>query len=104
MTSRDLGPPERDAGRTTPDPADTLTKPNNQPKPNAANRQCGRYAAGVRRGAELWREGYCRGFLAALVDVARASNDPEVWCLLDRVGENFTLPTADGYELVGGDD
>jgi hypothetical protein len=105
--ARDPANVETVVTQTTSTPA--LTRTGSRTHSNGTGRQFGRRAAvsrggGVRRGADLWREGYCRGYLAALVDVARAADDPEVWCLVDRVGENFTAPTADGYGLAGGDD
>ncbi len=93
-------PPDRRGGAPTGSARhhqrQSLAKEDQHRQSNGTGRQCGRYA-------DLWRKGYCSGFLAALSDVARASNDPDVWCLLDQVGENFTLPTGD-YDLAGGDD
>lgn len=92
------GPPGERGGAPTPGSAhhhqrQSLAKEDQHPQNNRPGRQC-------RRRADLWREGYCHGFLAALCDVARASDDPNVWVLCDRVGENFTLPTDDGYGLA----
>ena len=82
MSRRDSGPPDWErGGGPTPEAArhhqrQSLAR-NQHPQPNAAPRHFGRYAR-TRRPADLWREGYCYGFLAALRDVARAVDDPEV--------------------------
>ncbi len=103
MTAR--GKPERErGGGPNPEtanhhPKTTRHHPDGSFDASTPGRGCvtGRCA---RRGADLWREGYCYGFLAALRDVARATNDPDVWCVLGRVGENITPPAADDYGLV----
>jgi hypothetical protein len=54
-------------------------------------RQCRVADLAGRRGAELWRDGFCHGFLDALRCAARRTDDPEVWGMLSRLAEEYTL-------------
>jgi hypothetical protein len=86
-------PPDRRGGAPTPESArhhhrrQSLIK-DQHPQPNAAPRHHGRYA-------HAWREGFGYGFLDALRLAARRTDDPDVWVMLSRLGEEYTLAGGD---------
>jgi hypothetical protein len=94
--SRDKGPPEKErpngyqAARPIQKSADTTT---DKPKPTTQPRQC--HCETLRRPADLFREGFRRGFADALRLAAREFDDPAAWLVLSRL--------ADRYDLAGGD-
>lgn len=110
MSRRDSGPPENDAAREAHQtyPGTSVKRPSKthirhqQASAPGCKTSAHARALRARRGSEMWREGYCYGFLGALTAAAREINSPDVWAVLSRIGENFTL--VDTYELAAGDD
>lgn len=59
-----------------------------QLQPNGASRHVGGYA-------QAWRRGFCNGALDALRCAARRTDDPEVWVMLSRLADEYTLVVGD---------
>lgn len=106
--TRSTGPPRKKAGPLAKGPANAeVSSPTSTADSSGAGRrcvtgQCVRRDVGLchcpppRRGADLWRDGFCHGFLHALRLAARRTNDPETWAMLSRL--------ATECELAGSDD
>ena len=91
---RDLGPP-RD-GEGGPKPANVEESPHSTN--TTSHRQATSYChpnGNIRRPADLFAEGFRRGFADALRLAMREIDDPAVWTVLTEL--------ANRYELAGGD-
>jgi hypothetical protein len=95
---RDTGPPGRD-GEGGPKPANVEESPNSSTNTTSRRQATGCcHSAGSTpawRYAHAWREGFCYGFRDALRLAAREINDPEVWVVLTRIAESYTLAGSD---------
>lgn len=81
-----MSPPERRNGPDVPAEAESKTvaaTPHTQDQPSASRRWC------VRRPADLFREGFRRGFHDALRLASRAFDDPHSWAVLSQLADRY---------------
>ncbi len=88
-----MGPPPKETGPSAHQPRGTANTPH-----TTSHRQATSYChsnGGIRRPADLFAEGFRRGFADALRLAIREIDDPAVWTALTEL--------ANRYQLAGGD-